>query len=111
MTDFGEVWAPETCTLPVPERPLRLREFDLLFAHGLTAQQRLSPTVLRWTLETKFELTARDLTARETACCSFFTFDFVHGGDAVLVDVRVPPSQVEVLDALEVRASAGLTAT
>ena len=111
MTDFGGVWAPDACTLRLLERPLRLEEFDMLFAHGLIAQERLSPTVLRWTLGPRAELTARDLAAREAACCSFFTFDFVHGGDAVLVDVRVPLSQVEVLDALEVPASAGLTAT
>ena len=108
MRDFGNVWDPETCTLPVPERPLRLREFDLLFAHGLTAQQRLSPTVLRWTLDPKVELPARDLAARETACCSFFAFDFTAHGEAVLVDVRVPPTQVKVLDALAARASAGM---
>jgi hypothetical protein len=103
--------APEACTLPLVDRPLRLVEFDTLFADGLTAQQRLSPTVLRWTLDPEVERTARDLTARETACCSFFTFDFAIGAGTVQLDVTVPPAQVEVLDALAARASAGLAAT
>ena len=98
----------EACSLPLVERPLRLVEFDALFAHGLTAQERLSPTVLRWTLDPRVELTARDLTARETGCCSFFTFGFTVGGSAVHLDVDVPSAQIEVLDALAARASAGL---
>jgi hypothetical protein len=110
MTDVTEVWAPAACTLPLVERPLRLVEFDALFARGLTAQQRLSPTVLRWTLDPGVEPTARDLTARETACCSFFTFDFTVGAGAVLLDVEVPPAQTRVLDALAARVSAGLAA-
>ncbi len=95
--------------MPVLERPLRLAEFDTLFASGLTAQQRLSPTVLRWTLDPRVEQAARDLAARETACCSFFTFHFTSDGNAVHVEIEVPPTQVTVLDALATRASAGLT--
>ena len=110
MTDATEVWVLEACTLPLVERPLRLDEFDALFAHDLTAQERLSPTVLRWTLDPRAELTARDLTARETACCCFFTFGFMVDGNAVHLDVEVPSAQVEVLDALAARASAGLAA-
>ncbi len=111
MTDALEVWAPEACTLPVAERPLRVEEFDQLFAHGLVDQDRVSPTMLRWTLDARAEPVARDLTRRETACCSFFTFDFRRDGNAVLLDVQVPPAQVTVLDALAARASIGLAAT
>ena len=111
MRDAFEVWAPNACTLPVPERPLRVAEFDLLFGHGLLDQHRLSPTVLRWTLDAAAEPVARDLTRRESACCSFFTFDFRRDGDAVQLDVQVPPAQVTVLDALAARASIGLAAT
>ena len=89
---------------------MRLGEFDALFAHGLTDQERLSPTVLRWTLDPRAEQTARGLTARETACCCFFTFGFMVDGNAVHLDVEVPSAQVEVLDALAARASAGLAA-
>jgi hypothetical protein len=110
MTDATEVWVPETCTLPLVERPVRLVEFDQVFAHGLRAQQRVSPTVLRWTLDPEVESVVRDLTARETACCSFFTFDFTVAADAVQLDVAVPRAQVGVLDALAARASNGLAA-
>jgi hypothetical protein len=110
MTDAMKTWAPEACTLPLPERPLRVGEFDELFAHGLTAQERLAPTVLRWTLDPRVEPAARDLTTRETACCSFFTFDFTEGGETVQVEVRVPAAQVQVLDALAARASAAMAA-
>ena len=108
MTEASEVWVLQACTLPTVERPLRQAEFDGLFAAALTAQERLSPTVLRWTLDPTVEPTARDLAERETACCSFFTFDFTVAGDTLQVEVQVPLAQVEVLDALAARASAGL---
>ena len=108
MTRASEVRVPEACTLPTVERPLRLVEFDGLSARGLTAQERLSPTVLRWLLDRGVESEARDLTARESACCSFFTFGFTVVGAALQVDVQVPPTQVKVLDELAARASTGL---
>ena len=64
--------------------------------------------VLRWTLDPGVEMTARDLTERETACCSFFTFDFTIGAHAVQLEVAVPPASVEVLDALAARPAVGL---
>src|SRR5918997_4401863 len=60
MKDATEVGVPESCTLPLAQRPLRLAEFDALFASGLTAQRRMSPTVLRWTLDPRVEQAARD---------------------------------------------------
>jgi hypothetical protein len=105
-----EVAIQESCTLPLAERPLRLAEFDALFASGLTAQQRPSPTVLRWTLDPHVEQAARELAARETACCSFFTFHILRDGNAVHVDIEVPPTQVMILDVLATRASAGMAA-
>jgi hypothetical protein len=95
----------QACTLPVVERPLRLAEFDDLFATALRDQQRLSPTWLRWRLDPAAETTARDLTARESSCCSFFSFSFAPDGDLLNLDVRVPVAHVEVLDALAVRAA------
>jgi hypothetical protein len=110
MTEASEVWIPEACTLPTVERPLRRAEFDSLFAGSLRTQERLSPTVLRWTLDPTAEATARDLAERETACCSFFTFDITVAGDILQVTVQVPAAQVRILDALAARASAGLAA-
>jgi len=51
----------------------------------------------------------QDLTARETACCSFFTFTITPqtpaDGEAMVLDVEVPPSYADVLDSLAERAS------
>ena len=108
MTINDEVWVPEACTLPTAERPLRLTEFDDLFATALHGQQRLSATRLRWRLDPAAESAARDLTARETECCSFFSFTVAAADGAVQVDVEVPAAHVDVLDALAARAAAGI---
>jgi hypothetical protein len=105
MTDPMLARAPEACTLPTFGRPLRLAEFDQLFADSLRGQVRTSATQLRWTLSPDSEARARDLTARESECCSFFTFTVTLTRDALAVDVRVPPAQVDVLDALQARAT------
>ena len=110
MSSIDEGWVPEACTLPTVEQPLRLAEFDSLFATGLVGQERVAPHALRWSLDPKVESLARDLTARETACCSFFTFTFTAEPQSLRVDVQVPPAQVRVLDALAVRAAAGMAA-
>jgi hypothetical protein len=105
MTSIEDLTVLESCTLPTVERPLRLAEFDDLFSTALTAQTRLSAAVLRWSLDSWAEAVARALAARETQCCSFFTFSFTSDGDTVQVDVRVPAVRSEVLDALAARAA------
>ncbi|OBA88245.1 hypothetical protein A5662_25390 [Mycobacteriaceae bacterium 1482268.1] len=95
-------WAPEACTLPTTERPLRVAEFDALLAAASTFERR-DPTQLVLTLPADLELAARDLAARERRCCGFFTFDFVSDGECVLMRISVPPAQAEVLDALATR--------
>jgi hypothetical protein len=109
MTTEDQAWVPEACTLPTAERPLRLAEFEDLFATALRGQQRLSPTALRWRLDPAAEPIARELTVRESSCCSFFSFAFAPDGDAVRLDVLVPAAHVAVLDALAERAAAGMT--
>jgi hypothetical protein len=107
MTNPSELgWVPQACTLPTLDQPLRLAEFDDLFAAALRGQRRVSPTALRWELDPAAEATARDLTARESSCCSFFSFVFGSGGEALELDVEVPAARVEVLDAIEARAAA-----
>ncbi len=105
-------WVPaDACTLPTADRPTRLAEFDGLFA-SLQEVRREEPGWLRLRLDDGegVEDQARDLTARESACCSFFDFD-VHGGDGeVVVDVRVPDSRVVVLDGLTAQAQAAYAA-
>lgn len=98
------VWVPEAGTLPTVQRPLRLAEFDDLFATALLGQQRIAPTRLRWYLEPAVESLARNLTERESSCCSFLTFSFTTG-DELRVDVEVPSERVAVLDALAERAA------
>jgi hypothetical protein len=107
MTTNDEVSVPEACTLPTAERPLRLAEFDDLFATALRGQQRLSPTRLRWRLDPAAEQAARDLAGRESECCSFFSFTFAPADGAVQLDVAVPEAHADVLDALANRAAAG----
>lgn len=104
MDETDGVWVPQACTLPTEERPLRVAEFDDLFAVALRRQTRLSPTRLRWELAGVGEDVVRDLAARESACCAFFTFDVSAGRDGVRVEVTVPPAYVAVLDALAARA-------
>ncbi|MEV0150736.1 MULTISPECIES: hypothetical protein [unclassified Nonomuraea] len=103
-------WAPAECTLPTEERPLRVAEFDELFATALRGLERMGPTHLRLTLDggPQVEETARDLTARETSCCSFFTFSLTPGSltaDGMVLDVKVSSAHVGVLDGLQARAS------
>jgi len=105
MTEIDDVWVPEACTLPTLDQPLRLTEFDGLFATSLRGLARVSPTLLRWSLDPAVEEVARDLTARETECCSFFRFAFASVGDDLMVEVEVPAAQVAVLEALATRAA------
>jgi hypothetical protein len=107
MTTNDEVWVPDACSLPSAELPLRLAEFDELFATAVRGEHRLSATRLRLLLDPAAEPRARDLTGRETQCCSFFTFTFAPADGAVQLDVEVPAAHVDVLDALAQRAKAG----
>ncbi|MBB5960411.1 hypothetical protein FHS29_007035 [Saccharothrix tamanrassetensis] len=108
-TGHEPTWAPQDCTLPTARQPLRVAEFDTLFSTALSAVHRTGPTRLRLTLDgtPEVETTARELTARETACCSFFEFTFTRAGDRVIhLDVTVPETHVDVLDGMTERARA-----
>ena len=105
MTDVAFVnvnQAPEPCTLPTVERPMRVAEFDRLFAQALAAVEWLSPQAARIILPPSPEIAAEaaDLVVRETECCSFFTFSVTATGGRVHLDVTVPESQTPVLTAL-----------
>jgi hypothetical protein len=108
MSMSDHAWVPQDCTLPSAELPVRAAEFDRLFAMALRGQERLAPTRLRWRLDPAAESAARDLTGRESTCCSFFRFTFAPAGDVVLLDVEVPAAQASVLDVLAERAAAGM---
>jgi hypothetical protein len=99
---------PDRCTLPAVEQPLRVAEFDALFSSALCGVERPEPTLLRLWLDpaTEVEAMARDLAARETGCCSFFTFSFVRpAADRLQMDIGVPAAHCDVLDALASRAA------
>ncbi|MEV0425587.1 hypothetical protein [Micromonospora sp. NPDC050495] len=105
-----DAWVPDSCTLPTAERPLRVAEFDQFFAEAVRGADRVSAQHLRLRLDgaAQVEETARDLTARESSCCSFFAFHLSRSGPGSLaLDVRVPAGHVDVLDALAARAASG----
>jgi hypothetical protein len=99
-------WIPVACTLPTDQQPARLTEFDELFRDRVIEVYRAGPRSLWLTLAGGDEVTARvqDLTARETQCCSFFTFELSPAAHGLRLHVQVPPEQVAVLDAFAARA-------
>ncbi|GGR87186.1 hypothetical protein GCM10010169_34270 [Micromonospora fulviviridis] len=104
----NDSWVPDACTLPTGERPLRLAEFDQFLRAAVRGADRVSAQHLRLRLAgtEQVEETARELTARESSCCSFFAFEIARAGsDALTLDVRVPAGHVDVLDALAQRAT------
>ncbi|MEU0565004.1 hypothetical protein ABZ297_06360 [Nonomuraea sp. NPDC005983] len=101
-------WVPSACTLPTAEQPLRVAEFDALFAEAVQAVQRPGRERLRLELAFNPEHAARaaELTARENGCCSFFTFTLTIAGGGLALEVAVPAEYADVLDALQARAAA-----
>ncbi|MFI5908182.1 hypothetical protein [Dactylosporangium sp. NPDC051541] len=100
---------PDACTLPTAEQPLRLAEFDALFTAAVRRVEALAPTHARLRLQGPpgLEATVRDLTARETRCCSFFTFTVTaQDSGAVVLDIEVPAHHADVLAGLTDRARA-----
>jgi hypothetical protein len=107
----AETWAPTACTLPTAERPLRLAEFDGLFATALQAIGRTGPTQLTLTFVNSpgcAEL-VRDLTRRESACCSFFRFDLDEHDGLLHLEVAVPTRYTAVLEGFAARAQRALS--
>ncbi len=105
-------WAPDACTLPTVEQPLRVKEFDELFRDATTGVQRVTAHRARLLLRPEPGIAARaaDLSVRETQCCSFFGFTLFATGGELTMDITAPTEQVDVLDALvdRARAAAGL---
>ncbi|TMR07447.1 hypothetical protein ETD83_00220 [Actinomadura soli] len=99
-------WAAEACTLPTAERPLREAEFDALFAEAVTAVQPDGPGRVRLELRPDPRVAGRaaELAARETGCCSFFTFTLTATGGALALQASVDERHNAVLDALAARA-------
>lgn len=104
---------PDACTLPTVEQPLRVAEFDDLLAAAIRQVETVTPQHLRLRLAgpSGLEATVRDLTARESECCSFFTFTVTsadaEAGEALTLDIEVPARYADVLGSLAATASAG----
>jgi hypothetical protein len=105
---LDQQWVPSSCTLPTAEQPLRVAEFDALFAEAVQGLARPERTRLRLDLVFTPEHAARaaELTARENGCCSFFTFILTIADGSLALEVTVPAQHVAVLDALQARAGA-----
>ncbi|MGV9408580.1 hypothetical protein ACWDOP_01595 [Nocardia sp. NPDC003693] len=95
-----EGWVPDACTLPTAEQPVRVAEFDGFFTASVRGFDRPRPTRLDLALAADAEPLARDLAARESGCCSFFTFTIETGP---VLRIEVPPAHLDILDALEQR--------
>ncbi|MFF0723744.1 hypothetical protein [Streptomyces sp. NPDC004134] len=118
MSDLA--WVPRSCTLPTAERPLRVAEWDALFAAGPVSLSRPEPLRLRLVLADGPGVAerVRELAAREGGCCSFFTFTTGPGAGGTAgrgggrtagtlwLDVAVDPAHAAVLDALAARIDA-----
>src|SRR5262245_54416768 len=87
------------CTLPTAERPLRLAEFDDLFATSVRSVHRTGRLHARLMLTGGADLAGRtqQLADAESACCSFFTFDVAEQRPGqVVLDIGVPPAYADV---------------
>jgi hypothetical protein len=109
-------WVPvDACTLPTANQPLRVAEFDDLFATALRAIERPDASGrARLVLAGGDDLGNRvqRLADAETACCSFFTFTLTPlttdradaDGSVLALDIEVPVARADVLAALVQRA-------
>jgi hypothetical protein len=73
----------------------RLREYQRLFARALIGRERTSDGIrFRLRADDGVEAWARDLAAREKACCAFFDFTISRHGDEVRWDSTVIDDEV-----------------
>ncbi|MFF5261535.1 hypothetical protein ACFY4C_21535 [Actinomadura viridis] len=100
-------WAPQACTLPTADRPLRVAEFDALFAEAVTEVRPAGPGRVRLALRPEPQAAGRaaELAARESGCCSFFTFALTARGGTLALEISVDEPHIDVLEALAARAS------
>lgn len=90
---------PDACTLPTAERPLRVAEFDALFATAARAVEWIGPARARVVLDSP-DSAVRDLTAREAACCSFFDFTVTGNDHRAVLEIHAPERYADVLASL-----------
>lgn len=104
------------CSLPAADQPMRLMEFDELFRRQVAPPHRIGPYRAEFRFGSADGLHAKvsDLLARESECCSFFDFMIDQRAerrvnrDQLLLQVGVPASRTDVLEALLNRALAAV---
>lgn len=95
----------DACTMPTGDRPLRLAEFDDLFATAVRGVERRGSDVRMHLVGSEgLADRVRDLTERETSCCSFFTFAIEGSDHDLTLDISVPPDRLQIIEALAARA-------
>lgn len=100
---------PEACTLPTAERPGRVAELEELLTTAVVRAERVDPGTLRLLLRPESVERVREMTERESRCCSFFGFDVAPadgGDDGAALTITVPAEHTGVLDALTARPDA-----
>jgi hypothetical protein len=109
VSDMEDLMTTDACTMPTAERPLRLAEFDDLFASAARRVTRTDDGVLIHFVGTAdLREQVRSLATRESACCSFFKFVVEGREDDITLLVSVPPERRSILDALAARAEAAI---
>jgi hypothetical protein len=103
---MGTTWVPTECTLPTAEQPLRVAEFDELLQRSAQFAERAAADRLRFALPNDPDLigAVANLAARESACCSFFTFTLTTSADGASLEIAVAANRTDVLDGLAARA-------
>jgi hypothetical protein len=80
-------WTPDACTLPTEQRPLRVAEFDALFADALQGVERVMDGRVRLVLNGTVTFTFRP-----------------EGSNAVVMEVAAPVEHAAVIEAMARRA-------
>ena len=84
------------CTLTDDDARARFAEYDRLLAAAYVGRER-TEAGMRWTLRPGVGEWARDLAARERACCAFLTISVDEVGDGVLWEVTADPAAQAVV--------------
>jgi len=87
------------CTLTADNARKRLAEYGRLFAVAYAGRERTT-TGMRWWLRADPGIAewARDLAARESACCAFLTVAVTEDGDRVRWEASAEPAAQAVVD-------------
>ena len=85
------------CTLADDDAQARFAEYARLFAAAYAGRERTA-TGMRWSLQPGVAQWARDLAARERACCAFLAITVTEVGDRVLWELSAEPAAQAVVD-------------